>query len=198
MTYDIDTICATAARRFLRGRIDALKVEEFDDIKQEAFLQFDKVLNEFDPDKCTTEFERFAVHRLSLRLIDVARRKSWAPRSIPAENRRYQYPTSPIPEHTRADDGGTSLLERYAGATSDDGLSQLFEQDAMRGLADKLKGVLPGAYREPFELYYVQGMTMKQAGEQLGLTESRICQKLSLARQLIKQRWPGGTGLIAV
>jgi len=47
---------------------------------------------------------------------------------------------------------------------------------------------LPGRERQLMSLYYVDELTMKEVGEVLGITESRVCQIHRRALALVRKR----------
>lgn len=53
---------------------------------------------------------------------------------------------------------------------------------------------LPVKWAQVLSLYYAEGLTMRQAGEVLGLSESRVSQILSQARETLRGRLLAGRG----
>jgi RNA polymerase sigma factor (sigma-70 family) len=188
LSEETDTIITNAVHRFRRRCPGSLYTQEFDELKHEAWLLLPKVEAEYDEKRCAGNFMKFAIQRLSWRLFDLARSKTWAPRSVSEADRRKQMSIAPVgtSEEFTIDD-----LDRY---NTEHPANDLIEQDALRGLADRLESVLPANYRKEFELYYVHGLTMKETGKALGLTESRVSQKLTVARRIIHERFPDGEG----
>jgi RNA polymerase sigma factor (sigma-70 family) len=193
LSEQTDIILTNAVKRFLRRCPGAIHVQDFYELKHEAWLLLPGVEDEYDH-RAGGNFIPFAVQRLTWRLVDLARTKTWAPRSISAEDRKTQFTVAPVGSGEESE----LILDNFPGTvTHKHPAKEFIEEDAVRGLADKLKSILPGEYRQAFELYYVSGLTMRETGEALGVTESRISQKLSLARDLIHERFPKGAGLIA-
>ncbi len=57
----------------------------------------------------------------------------------------------------------------------------------VEALAEEIRR-LPGKWATVLSLYYAEGLTMRQAGETLGLSESRVSQILSEAREVLRGR----------
>ena len=54
---------------------------------------------------------------------------------------------------------------------------------------------LPELYRVPFVLHYVEGYSVKEAGQILKLSDSAVKVRLHRARNLMKEKLKGGYGL---
>lgn len=83
-------------------------------------------------------------------------------------------------EDFKDEDGGDDYLEHHLGDSRDDPLELLADKD-MRALLVKAIGELPEREQLVMSLYYEQDMNLREIGEVLGVTESRICQLLSQA-----------------
>lgn len=194
LSEQTDIIITNAVKRFLKRCPSAIRVQEFSEFKHEAWLLFAGVENEYDHARSGGDFVPFAIQRLAWRLIDLARRKTWAPRNVAPEDRKIQFTIAPVGDGEEDE----VILDSFSDIiTHKHPAAKFIEDDAIRGLADKFKAILPSGYQQAFELYYISGLTMRETGDILGVTESRISQKLSLARDLIHERFPEGTGLIA-
>lgn len=194
LSKQTDIILINAVKRFLKRCPGAIHVQEFSDLKHEAWLLLPGVEREYDHTRSGGDFIPFAIQRLAWRLLDLARSKTWAPRNIKPENRKIQFNVAPV---SNSEEDELTLNDFASTITHKHPATEFIEADAIRGLADKLVCILPHGYRQAFELYYVSGFTMRETGEILGVTESRVSQKLSLARDLIHERFPKGAGLIA-
>jgi RNA polymerase sigma factor (sigma-70 family) len=193
ISQETDTLLSNAVKQIIRRCPGIGRHRDFDDLKHEAWLLLPKVEAEYDKRQGGGDFVPFAVQRLAWRLLDVLRADAWAPHDIKPEHRKSQYATSPV-NSTGWDKllipGMKEYIEEHPARA-------LIEEDAINGLTSKLKSILPINYQETFELYYTQGMTMMEVANALGVTESRICQRISIVRQLIHERFPNGEGVIA-
>jgi RNA polymerase sigma factor (sigma-70 family) len=182
LSEETDLILTNAVHHFLRRCPHARFVQDFDELKHEAWMLLPKVSEEYDQKRCGGNYARFAIQRLSWRLFDLARSKTWAPQGVKKDDRKQQL-------------SGTPEFDDHEKCSTIHPAHDMIEADALRGLADKFKRVLPLHYREVFEFYYVGGLTMKEVGDRLKLTESRISQKLAIIRRLIHERFPERTSV---
>ena len=72
------------------------------------------------------------------------------------------------------DDNATTLVERLPGA-HDDAFDGIWGTQRREAVVEAIQN-LPEKERVAVSCYYQQGMTLKQIGAQLGVTESRACQ----------------------
>ncbi|MFZ5479002.1 MAG: sigma-70 family RNA polymerase sigma factor [Myxococcota bacterium] len=73
------------------------------------------------------------------------------------------------------EDGGTTLVEQVAPAETDSALDLWMAEEA-RVAAHSAVQNLPDKERQVVSLYYQRGLNLKEIGEILGVTESRVCQ----------------------
>lgn len=83
------------------------------------------------------------------------------------------------------EDGGT-LLDTVAGE-SEDAEDVCIEDETRAQLVQAIKG-LPERERVTVSLYYLRGMSLKEIGMVLGVTESRVCQIRGQATKRLRKR----------
>jgi RNA polymerase sigma factor (sigma-70 family) len=200
MTETQERIINAAVRRYLKHCPDALMYDDKEDLKNEAWILLQGVENEYDHDRSPGDFTRFAVQRLAWRLLDLARTKSWAPRSVPVEDRRRQIHTSilrPRYKHDRDANNPEYILYDHNGHVGENPLRELIEEDSFANLVNRLKRVLPRGYQDAFVLYHVKDFKLREVAEILGITESRVSQQISRARDILQERFPDVEELIS-
>ena len=72
------------------------------------------------------------------------------------------------------DDNATPLSERIAGDNEDP--TELWANAEIKEAVIEAVHMLPVKERTAVSLYYLHGLTLKEIGEVLGVTESRACQ----------------------
>lgn len=80
-------------------------------------------------------------------------------------------------------------LQMEEGQTSTEPDANVFRSDLMRHLSEVIRG-LPQKERMVLSLYYEQDLNLKEIGEVIGVTESRVSQILSQATHRAKSRLP--------
>jgi len=84
--------------------------------------------------------------------------------------------------------GDESYLEHYCpGENSDDPLQALLDEDQRHTLVQAIED-LPDREKKVMGLYYEQEMNLREIGEVLGVSESRICQLHSQAIARLRSR----------
>jgi RNA polymerase sigma factor for flagellar operon FliA len=83
--------------------------------------------------------------------------------------------------------GEADLLENLY-ATEQTPLDILIEKNALEVINCKMKD-LPEKQRLAMQLYYGEGLRMKEVGETIGVSESRVCQLLSRAVAHLKEQY---------
>ena len=191
------TIIINAVARYLRKiNHGNISWEDKEDLIQEAWLLLPRVVKEFNQ-KDDSRFAAFAVERLAWRLLDRARNIGWAPRSVPAKERRSQVPYSRVGED-EGDSYETTLYDHGIYDKYKTPLDNYIDQDAYDGLVRKLESSLPVNYQKAFHLYFVDKLNMAEAAKTIGVTESRICQQIGIAKRILKRDYPDYAKLFAL
>ena len=84
------------------------------------------------------------------------------------------------------DDNDTHLIDRVA--SSDEDFLTTWEKDELKAAIVNAVHNLPRKERTAVSLYYLHGMTLKEIGQVLGVTESRACQLRSSGIRRLKFR----------
>ncbi len=89
-------------------------------------------------------------------------------------------------------DGGEDFLERYQSDEDDDPLSLLEDADMRDALIEAINA-LPEREKQVMGLYYEHELNLREIGEVLGVSESRVCQLHSQCVARLRARLFGGT-----
>lgn len=132
----------------------------------------------FDPARAPS-FAAYAELRIRGAILDHLRSVDWLPRSMRASVKRGESESAVV-----SVDDHTIGFEAFADAGPSP--SMAFEQrERQAGLAAAITQ-LPERSRRVLALYYIDELTLKEIGEVLGVTESRVCQLHSEAVQRLK------------
>jgi RNA polymerase sigma factor for flagellar operon FliA len=134
-------------------------------------------------------FKTYAYHRIRGAILDDLRRMDFLPRSL-RERAREQGEDAPSMVAIPTDeDGHESLSARPQEAAC--------EQEDMQDLLEREIDNLPDKMRIVMSLYYREEMKMREIGERLNLTESRVSQIHSnaVSRLRLALRGAAGDGL---
>lgn len=82
---------------------------------------------------------------------------------------------------------GEDFLERHLGSNADEPLARLEDKDLRQNLVNAIAG-LPEREQLLMALYYEEELNLREIGEVLGVTESRVCQLHSQAISRIRAR----------
>jgi RNA polymerase sigma factor FliA len=85
------------------------------------------------------------------------------------------------------EDGSVSLVDTIQDQDAADPVAIFDHQETRQILAEVIKG-LPERDRLVVTLYYFEGLTLKEIGKSLGVTESRVCQIHTKAVLELRQR----------
>jgi RNA polymerase sigma factor for flagellar operon FliA len=178
---------------------------EVDDLVHDGILGLLDAAEKYDPVR-GVRFRTYAEARIRGAILDGLRQKDWRPRSVRLAQRELDAAVGELASvhHRAASDeeiaGAMGLdLEGYRSVLKDASAGPLLslddlppgafpvvrdEQrpdkplergDLIRALAEELER-LPERERRVMELYYHEGLNMKEVGAVLGITESRVCQ----------------------
>lgn len=141
---------------------------QFDDLKSAAYMGLVDAAGKYDP-SLNDSFENYAYPRISGAIQDYLRECGWGPKNA----RR-----SAVSIDAQTNDGGC-MAECIEGREERD-TGDLFVKMTSR--------VSPLA-KNAMRMYYVDGITMKDIGTRLGLTESRVSQIVSQGRSEVRESW---------
>jgi RNA polymerase sigma factor for flagellar operon FliA len=156
------TLARNLARRV---RLVDTPLADADDLASAAFLGLIDAVDRFEPGR-GVPFEAYASFRIRGAIIDEVRRTDERGRSAAA---------SMVPAAISLD----GLVEdewRQFLATPDDGVDQKFENEDLRGRVEGALRDLPPRQREVLARYYADALTLRQAGQRMGISEARACQ----------------------
>jgi len=185
------------ARR-LSGSIDV------NDLVGDGMLGLIEAIDSFDP-KRRVRFKTYAETRIRGAILDGVRARDWAPRSVRRAARMLDTAIAAVESRTgeaaddeaiaaelgisldelqrvyvraRASHVSTAWSEEEGGEPVDRGADPLgtLEADERRRLvSEEIRG-LPEREKLVLSLYYERGLSLREIGEILGVTESRVCQ----------------------
>lgn len=183
----------------LAGNVD------YDDLVGDGLLGLIEAIDRFDPAH-KVRFKTYAESRIRGAILDGVRNRDWAPRSLRRAARRLELAIANVERRTRqtaTDDEIAAelqidldaLYELYVQArgvklgalpgneeegrdpadVAIDPLGQVEEHERRDVLTQEI-GHLPEREKLVLSLYYERGLTLKEIGEVLSVTESRVCQ----------------------
>lgn len=150
-----------------------------DDLVGAGSLGLIHAVKHFDPARAPS-FTSYAELRIRGAILDHLRALDWLPRSIRASVKRGESDTAVISIDDRAGPG----CDGFAGSVPMP--STLLEQRELRTRLTAAIAALTERSRRVLALYYVDELTLKEIGEVLGVTESRVCQLHGEAVRLLK------------
>ena len=134
-------------------------------------------------------FKTYAYHRIRGSILDDLRRMDFLPRSLREKARANGEEAPAMVAIPTDEDGHESLAARREVASC--------EQDDLRQLLQQEIDQLPDKMRVVMSLYYREELKMREIGDRLHLTESRVSQIHSnaVARLRLAMRTAAGDGL---
>ena len=137
-----------------------------------------KACRSYDPER-GAEFKTYAYHRIRGAIGDELRRLDYLPRSLRDRAKAEGRDAPSILAIPTDEDGNESLAAPTAA-------SEVETQDLVVVIVKEIEA-LPEKMRLVMELYYRQNLNMKEIGEQMHLTESRVSQIHSNARTRLRK-----------
>ncbi len=194
---------------------------ELDDLVHDGILGLLDAVSKFCPDR-GVKFRTYAERRVRGAIVDGLRKKDWQPRALRRSRRELEETRARLASQFGREAGeeeiasamGIELAELHrlmreinTGAliTLDDYMepvvaggsddapphSALEKKQLAEALAESIR-VLPERELKVLELYYHEGLNMKEVGAVLGVTESRVCQLHTQAagrlRDMLRER----------
>jgi RNA polymerase sigma factor for flagellar operon FliA len=164
------------------------EVEDFISCGLEALIAS---IDRYNPDKGAT-LEQFAWTRIHGAVLDELRRQDWAPRSL----RRWERDIHKAREqftslHTLVMSDDETTVERIDTLADTDARLDPEAAATTRAAKDRFRrafDALPRREREVAVLLYVKNLTLREIGEILGVSESRVCQIHSQLKRALKQQ----------
>lgn len=147
-----------------RVRLVASTVADADDVTSAALLGLIDAVDRFEPDR-GVPFEAYASLRVRGAIVDELRRMDERGRGAGAQER---------PRAVSLD--GLIEDEWQPFLAADDGLDEQFEREDLRGRIEGALDTLPPRQRELLARYYTDALTLREAGERMGISEARACQ----------------------
>jgi RNA polymerase sigma factor for flagellar operon FliA len=203
------------ARHFI-GRLPP--VVQFDDLVQAGVLGLIEAAKHYQGDKGAA-FSTYASIRIKGSILDEIRRQDWVPRSVYRLSRQIAGAVRTVENRLGREAKDVEVaaelgvdIEAYYEMLTESQASHLYgfedlglEDDQLSGpslptmdavmhddfihhLADMIH-LLPKNEQLALSLYYEHELNLKEIGELLGVTESRVSQILSQATHRIRARW---------
>lgn len=161
-----------------RGAVDA------HDLVQAAAIRLLRARSTFDPQR--SSWKTYALLRARGAMLDELRAVDHVPRLERARARRAG---RELPQVLSIQTGPTDQVSRDPGDRgAADPLALATDVDLWR---EAVRILGPRSGRLIFE-YYRRGRTLRQIGDELGLSESRACQLFHRAIARLRARWRGG------
>jgi RNA polymerase sigma factor for flagellar operon FliA len=148
---------------------------DLEELTSEALIGIIRCVDTWQPHK--SAFKSYAYQRAYFHLIDWLREQSWLPRLVIQQLKRGELDFVPQVQsmHNRRPDSnqqdGSEVGDTLTARPEDD-YENVDRRDTINHLLDRLGGVR----REIIERYYLKEETMKEIGEAVGLSESRVSQ----------------------
>jgi len=143
---------------------------DVEELQSAAYLGLVEAASRFDESKGIA-FSTFAYPRISGAILDHLRQQSWGKRTDPKAAYSLDTPTS--------DDDNVAMKDMLV-AEEDSNADELLEM-VSNEFDDQAQKVM--------KLYFIDDCSMKEVGEQFGVSESRISQLISKYKARIKRTW---------
>src|SRR6187397_409653 len=191
--------------KFVAGRTGARLPSHVDqaDLISYGMLGLVEAMERFDPDR-EIRFETFAMQRVRGAIIDELRSLDWVPRSVRSRARDIEQANSKLEHELGRAPTDAELSERLGMSEEDlqEALLQISNSsilaleelwmtpDASGDKVSLLETIQDLPERETLvvALYYFENLTLREIGEVLGVTESRVSQLHSKAVLRLRSR----------
>ena len=172
---------------FLRARFSGYM--DYDDLVGFATIGLINAIERFDPSR-GLKFENYAVWLIKNSVIDKIRKLDWVPRAEREKSK--QAGEASIPHIISLEDyleKNHDISENSATCSSENQCpEQNAERQEIRGILDKALDKLSPKEKEMIGLYYFKGLTFKEIGKKINVSESRVSQIHSKAIIKLKFR----------
>ncbi len=188
--------------KFVAGRTGARLPSHVDqaDLISYGMIGLIEAMDRFEPRR-QIRFETFALQRIRGAIIDELRSLDWVPRSVRSRAREIETANSKLEHELGRAPTDAELAERLKIASSDkvsllDTIEDESAPDPQAALdTSEVKDRLQGAIQDLPEretlvvaLYYFENLTLREIGQVLGVTESRVSQLHSKAVLRLRSR----------
>ena len=177
---------ATLATRVARGmNVPVGAVADADDLESAALVGLIDAVDRFDPDR-GVPFEGYATLRIRGAVLDEVRRVDELGRADRRRQREAQ--AQGVEGSYIATVSLDDLIEQgYGGEEQQDELAERYEAEDLRMRVRSAMACLPPRQREVLERYYGQSLTLREAGQRMGISEARACQLHGRAIQNLRR-----------
>jgi len=139
---------------------------QIDDLKSAAYSGLVDAASKFNPAKNAC-FASYAAWRITGEIQDYLRELSWAKRKVVSA--------------VSLDNGDTPYVNFFAAKENRSEAITDFFEEATKSLNDVAKQIV--------SFYYVDGLSLKEIGQKIGVGESRVSQLLTHSKRLLKDAW---------
>ncbi|MBM2823750.1 MAG: polymerase, sigma 28 subunit, FliA/WhiG [Thermoleophilia bacterium] len=159
--------------KFVAGRVGASLPSHVDeqDLVSYGLLGLIGAIERFDPGR-EIKFETFAMARIRGAIIDELRSLDWVPRSVRTRARQIERAIAVLEKELMRAPTDEEIAKKL-GVTGDELEDSLHE--ISRTSAEAISD-LPEREKLVVTLYYYEELTLREIGEVLGVTESRVSQ----------------------
>jgi RNA polymerase sigma factor FliA len=195
-TLLVDMVATRVGTHLLQGRVAQAELASYG-----TFGLLD-ALETFDPGR-GVEFVAYAIPRIRGAIIDELRSLDWVPRSVLFKARDIEKATTELETRLRRPPTDAEIAE-YLGIrigelhdivtqvsfwSAPDPISGM-EGTEIRAMLAKAVNSLSEQEKKMLTLYYLEGLTLAEIGEVLGVTESRVCQIHTKAVECLRKYLP--------
>src|SRR5947209_3928569 len=182
--------------KYVAGRVGSGLPAHVDesDLVQYGLLGLMAAIERYDPDR-DVKFETYAMARIKGSIIDELRAMDWVPRSVRARAREIERAIAALDElWTVSSSGGDqiALIDTIEDTEAPDPQGSLSATEMREAIGEAIAR-LPEREKLVVTLYYYEELTLREIGEVLGVTESRVSQLHTKAVLRLKARLSGST-----